>query len=113
MKTAVIVLLTTSFLYLAMPTTFAAIQYGSTTKEAPFAASTTKQVGDLLNSAVGTDPAVVDAPGILHRIGQFFVGINTWLHDNAGIDLFSILKGIGHLFLIVIQFVVDLLRKVL
>lgn len=103
--------------FLALPTTSqAAIIYGSTTAEASFAASTTKQVGNIVNDVVTGDlgaESTSDAKGILSGIGSFFAGVNTWLKETAGIDFFGILKGIGHFFLVVIEFVVDLLRKVL
>jgi hypothetical protein len=69
----------------------------------------------LVNQVVAgdVDASQVDAKGILGRIGAFFVNVNRWLGENAGIDFFGILKGIGHFFLIVIEFVVDLIKKVL
>jgi hypothetical protein len=97
----------------------AAIQFNGTTQQAPFAASTTQQVGNLLNQVVSGDlgttngSSTVDAGGILNGVGRFFAGVNTWLKEKAGIDFFAILKGIGHFFIIVVQFVVDLIRKAL
>lgn len=101
---------------------FAAIQYGSTTQQSSLAPGATQQVGNLINNVVsgnaiggGTANAsgTPDVAGALGGLGRFFAGVNTWLKDKAGIDFFGILKGIGHFFLIVIQFVVDLVRKAL
>lgn len=92
-----------------------AIQYGGEGYQAPFAASSTQQVGNVINEVTSgsiTDGSV-DAGGFFSGIGRFFAGINTWLKEKAGIDFFAILKAIGHVFLVVIQFVVDLLKKVL
>lgn len=95
-----------------------AIQYGSTTQQASFAASTTQQVSNLIGDVVSgtsTDDggATVEITGILGAIGQFFININSWLNEHAGIDFFGILKGIGHFFLIIIQFVVKQLKAIL
>ena len=115
--TRAIILATALCQFLVLPASSnAAIIYGDTTTEASFAASTTKQVGDIVNDVVTGDlgaESTSDAKGILSGIGSFFAGVNTWLKDTAGIDFFGILKGIGHFFLVVIQFLVDLLRKVL
>ena len=97
----------------------AAIQYGSTTQQSSYAPGATQQVGNIINNVVsgnvagGNSSSTLDASGALSGIGRFFAGINTWLRDKAGIDFFGILKGIGHFFLVVIQFVVDLVRKAL
>jgi hypothetical protein len=100
------------------PAAFAAIQFGSSTQQASFAASSTQQVGNLLNSVVSgsgskDSSTTIDTPGIIGGISGFFNNINTWLNDKAGIDFYGILKGIGHFFLIVIQFLVGFLKKVL
>ncbi len=95
--------------------TYAAIQYGDTSQQASFAASTTQQVGNIISDVTSgsiTDGSV-DTGGFFSNIGRFFAGVNTWLKEKAGIDFFAILKTIGHFFLIVIQFVVELLKKVL
>ncbi len=94
----------------------AAIQYGGTTQQASFAASTTQSVSGLLNSiAPGSndDSSTINAPGILAGIGRFFVGINTWLKEKAGIDLFAIIRGIGGFFLVIIRVAIELLKKLL
>ncbi len=108
-----------SALLLCVTPVNAAIQFNGKTEQAPFAASTTQQVSNLLNQVVtgeiGTtnSSSTIDADGILGNVGRFFAGVNTWLKEKAGIDFFAILKGIGHFFIIVVQFVVDLIRKAL
>ena len=115
-----ILLLACTLQILIAPVARAAIQYDGVSQQASFAASTTKQVGELLDKAVSggltgatSSSTTEQATGVLGSIGRFFAGINTWLKEKAGINFFGILKGIGSFFLIVIEFVVDLLRKVL
>jgi hypothetical protein len=115
-----IILLACVLQLVSMPVVRAAIQYGGGSQQASFAASTTKQVGELLDKAVSgglttaaSSSTTEQATGVLGSVGRFFAGINTWLKEKAGINFFGILKGIGSFFLIVIEFVVDLLRKVL
>ncbi len=100
----------------------AAITYGSTTLQASFAASTTKQIGGVINNLVSGDAgqvistgdlSAVDTIGFFGGATRFFSSINTWLKEKAGIDFAAILTGIGHLFLVVIRFVVDILKKIL
>ncbi len=95
----------------------AAIQYGSSTQQAPFAASTTEQIGNLINQAASGDltngSSTIDTGGVLNSIGKFFSNVNDWLKENAGIDFFGILKGIGHFFIVVVGFVVNLVKKAL
>jgi len=94
-----------------------AIQFGSSTAQAPFAASSTKQVGSIIGDVVSGDikngSSTLDSVGIFQSVAGFFISVNTWMHDKAGIDFFGILKGIGHFFILVVQFVFDLLKKVL
>lgn len=117
MRRFIVCIVAISVLTSALPVS-AAIQYGGTTQQASFAASTTQQVGNLINQVAAGDVSLngsstVDTAGIFSGIGRLFAGVNTWLRDNAGIDFFGILKGIGHFFVLTVQFFVDLLRKVL
>ncbi len=80
------------------------------------AATTTSQVGSLINKVAGGNVSASSTPdisGVATGATNFFSGINDWLRDKAGIDFFGILKAIGHFFIMLVGFVVDLLKKIL
>jgi len=94
----------------------AAINYDGKSYEAPFAASTTDSVNNFVNTVVTGQlgaSSTTDVEGIAKGAQNAFTRLNNWLADKAGIDLLGILKAIGHFFIILVQFVIDLIKKVI
>lgn len=118
MKRIVAALIATMVLAIATPT-MAAIQYGDQTYTAPFAASTTQQVGNLVNGVnipnPSTDPisAIQQSAGIISGIKYFFTSVDAWLKEHAGIDFFSILMTIGHWFVLTLEWILKALKAIL
>lgn len=97
----------------------AAIKYGNQSYSAPFAASTTQQVGDLV-SGTGVDlnnltssSSISAGLGFLGSIKNFFITIDSWLKTHAGINLFAILTTIGHWFMITLEWIIMGLKAIL
>lgn len=94
----------------------AAIEYGGQSYEAPFAASSTAKVGEVVDEVI-TDglgaSSTTDVAGITRGAGNLFTRINNWLADKAGIDLLGILRAIGHFFVVIVTFVIDLIKKLI
>ncbi len=100
--------------YFLFGSTQAAIRYGSDNLQAPFAATTTQKVNDAINNLIQGQlgaSSTTDVSGIVRGAENVFVRINNWLKDKAGIDLFGILKAIGHLFLSTVGFFFDLIKR--
>lgn len=117
MRRYIILLLIISFSLSALPAQ-AAIQYGSSSQQAPFAASTTQHVSDLIGKVVdGTgvfnSSWTSNQSGFWKNIWEAITAINDWLDQKAGIDFFGIVKAIGHLFATLIYFIVDLIKWLL
>lgn len=107
-------------IFLMATTANAAIQYGGETYQASFAASTTDAVGktvhDVLSGNIKNPLSASSTESAGTVVGEaigFFARTNNWLKEKAGIDFVAILKGIGSLFLAIINFAVDILKKVL
>ncbi len=116
MKRLLIIITLATTLTTGIPAS-AAIQFNNQIQVAPFAASSTQQLGGLIKDFSLTDANSVTSVGagmqIVASIGSFFVGVNDWLKDKAGIDLFAIFKTIGHWFVIIVQWLIDIIKKVL
>lgn len=95
---------------------FSAVEFGGGRLEAPFAATSTQKVNEALND-VATEhlgaESTSDVVGIATGLGGFFVRINTWLRETAGIDFFGILQAIGKLFIGFVSFIVNLAKGIL
>lgn len=106
-----------SFQLLAAPVARAAIQYGSDTYQAPFAASTTEQVGGLVKGVdlnnLNSSSSISAGLGFFGKVKQFFINLDQWMKDKAGIDFFGILTTIGHWFVITLEWIIKGLKMVL
>lgn len=95
----------------------AEIQFENTTASAPFAASSTEKVGSLLKdfavSDINSTTSISSGYKFIRSIGNFFVGINDWLAEHAGINLFAILKTIGRWFVVVVEWLIEVIKSVL
>lgn len=94
---------------------FAAIEFGGGTLEAPFAATSTQKVNETLDK-VATEhlgaESTTDVVGIATGLGGFFVKINNWLRETAGIDFFAIVKAIGKIFISLVTFIINLVKGI-
>ena len=98
----------------------ASIQFGENNYTAPFAASTTEQVGGLVQdlnipdiSNMNTVNSIRTGTGVIMGIGNFFSDLNEWLMVKAGINLFGILTTIGHWFIFTLEWILKGLKAVL
>jgi len=107
---------------MAPPAALGAINYGGNSYSAPFAASTTERVSDLVSGFDDTgtinyvNPTTTTIGTMVRFFGtiqQFFIDVNDWLRVHAGIDFFGILITIGHWFMIFLEWIVSALKTVL
>ena len=103
--------------YFVANSAVAAIQYGNDTYQAPFAASTTEQVGDLVKGVdlndLDSGTSISAGLGFFGKVKEFFIGVDQWMKDKAGIDFFGILTTIGHWFVITLEWIIKGLKMVL
>jgi hypothetical protein len=91
----------------------AAIEYGGNTYQAPFAASTTGKVGEIIDHVVKDElgaSSTTDVAGITKGAKNIFTKISDWLREKAGIDLVGIFKGIGSFFVMIFKFIFSFLK---
>lgn len=105
--------------YFVATSAMGAIKYGNRSYVATFAASTTQQVSDLV-SGTGVDlnnltssSSISAGLGFFASIKNFFININDWLKERAGINLFAILTTIGHWFMITLEWIIMALKAIL
>jgi len=98
----------------------AAIQYGGETYQSSYAASTTNAVGGVVDDIISggvTNPlsgsSTINTDSVVSGAVGFFGRVNNWLKEKAGIDFTAILKAVGHFFILTVQFVVELVKKLL
>jgi hypothetical protein len=91
----------------------AAIEYGGNTYQAPFAASTTSKVGEIIDHVVKDElgaSSTTDVAGITKGAKNIFTRISDWLREKAGIDLSGIFKGILNFFVTIFKFLFGLIK---
>ena len=86
----------------------AAIEYGSSSYQAPFAATTTEKVGQALDQIVKGElgaSSTSDIGGIVEGSKNIFTKIADWLKEKANIDLVGIFKSIGKFFVSIFKWI--------
>jgi hypothetical protein len=94
----------------------AAIQYNGGNYESGIAATTTSQVNSVINNVVTGQlgaSSTTDIAGIERGVQSSYGRLNNWLQVQAGINLKGIVGGIGHFFVVVVGFAVDLFKRLI
>jgi hypothetical protein len=89
----------------------AAINFGEEIYSAPFVSSSSNDSVEQTLREFRDSPENVT--GVFKKIGNWFIRLDSWLKEKAGIDFFGILKAIGNLFVIVILWLADLIKILL
>ena len=108
-------LVTASLAFFSLPQgSRAAIEYEGKTYQAPFAASTTSKVGEIIDHVVKDElgaSSTTDVAGITEGAKNIFVRMSDWLDEKAGINLPGIFRGIGSFLMTVVQFLFGLVKN--
>lgn len=103
--------------FLTVTPAHAAINYGGQSYSATIATSTSEQVSGLIKdfsiNDINSSESISAGIGLFAGIKNFFVGIDSWLKVNAGINFFGILTTIGHWFIIVLEWILAALKAIL